>query len=353
MRISASIYARNAPGDAAGLESTVRELDAHGVDYLHVDCADDPAVFEDIRRIRGISRTPIDLHLITPDPAPYFRPIRELGVELVSVQAETLRAPWAVPEDLAGRTGWAFTARTPLEAFGRQPGRPAFALLMATTPGRSGGRFDAANFRRIRAFRRRYPGVPLHVDGGVDQEVGFILRNQGVRTAVSGSFLMGRLGPRMVALQRAVPSGGEGPSAEGHSGRFRVADFMWQPDELPLLPWPDDDAGRPDFAALLRAIEDGAMGFALLRRPNGRLAGLVSNADVRRGLLARLDDLNRVRPDALINPTPFCARADWRVPELLEAVQACPFPVGYCPVLDDRDRLAGALLFHHLIKGEA
>ncbi len=425
MKISASIYARASVGDARTLEATVRALDAHRVDYLHVDCADDPAVFEDIRRIRTWSTTPIDLHLIAADPRPYYPLLRELNVELVSVQAENLQQPLAPPADLAPRFGWACTADTPIEAFaewqeqlnGGKSGQTAsgFVLFMATTPGKSGGRFDARTFRRIRDFRRRFPGVPVHVDGGVDEEVGFILRNHGVRAAVTGSFILAQdpspypspggeygtrtgtsataaqqhgLGARLVALHKAEPladqayraqapdaqaSDAKAPDARdtdalgsgkpsvrtaAQSGsRFRVADFMLQTDELPLLPWPQENAAGtgplPDFAALLRCIETHALGFALLQKPDGRLAGLVSNADVRRALLRHLDDLNRVQVADCINPHPFCARSGQSVPELLRAVKACPFPVAYCPVLDAEDRLVGALPFNNLIKGEA
>ena len=157
-----------------------------------------------------------------------------------------------------------------------------------------------------------------------------------------------------------LPTGKSAVQASALAGsRFRVADFMLQADELPLLPWPQDatvEAGtdpQPDFAALLRCIETHALGFALLQKPNGRLAGLVSNADVRRALLRHLDDLNRTRVADCINPKPFCARCEQSVPELLRAVKACPFPVAYCPVLDAEDRLVGALPFNNLIKGEA
>jgi pentose-5-phosphate-3-epimerase len=465
MKISASIYARAAVGDVHGLEATVRALDAHRVDYLHVDCADDPAVFEDIRRIRSWSRTPIDLHLIAADPQPYFPLLRALDVELISIQAEQLEVPLSIPEDLAPRFGWACTSDTPIEAFAQwrrplgdterggndrshgatdQHGsdgpelQAGFVLFMATTPGKSGGRFDARTFRRIRDFRRRFPGVPIHVDGGVDEEVGFILRNHGVRAAVTGSFILAadpassasprsehaagqkaqsesaqvdpwsqQLGARLVALHKAAPMGAvhstdtagttagnmadrgadtgadtradRGPDkaaagsaevfatasaaaspAKGlaeHSsdGRFRVADFMLQADELPVLPWPETDRkdAQPSFAELLRCIEDHALGFALLQKPDGRLAGLVANADVRRALLQHLEDLNAVRVADCINPTPFCARSQQSVPKLLQAIKACPFPIAYCPVLDENDRLVGALPFNNLIKGEA
>jgi len=68
MKISASIYARpNTP-----LPTLIRELDEHGIDLYHIDCNDDPRVFDDIEKIRKISDKPIDLHIISNQPETYF-----------------------------------------------------------------------------------------------------------------------------------------------------------------------------------------------------------------------------------------------------------------------------------------
>ncbi|HLP19530.1 MAG TPA: hypothetical protein VK174_04485, partial [Chitinophagales bacterium] len=64
MKISASIYS----GKGKTPEQLVKELDAHGIDMLHVDCADNDKVFDDIAAIRKISSTPIDLHIISAEP---------------------------------------------------------------------------------------------------------------------------------------------------------------------------------------------------------------------------------------------------------------------------------------------
>ena len=45
MKISASIYSTT-----RDLEQVVRELDAHRIDLFHVDCNDDPKVFDDIAK---------------------------------------------------------------------------------------------------------------------------------------------------------------------------------------------------------------------------------------------------------------------------------------------------------------
>jgi ribulose-phosphate 3-epimerase len=346
MKISASLYAQ--PG--ADLESTVRSLDAHRVDYLHLDCRDDASVFDDARKVRRISRTPLDLHLISARPLPYLDRVRELDVELFSVQHENLEGGLELPEDLLPRFGLALTASSSLDVLEPWRDRMRFVLFMATTPGRSGGVFDRGIFRRIRDCQRRFPGLRIHVDGGVDEEVSFILRNLGVYAAVSGSFLLGPqqgegpLGARMLRLLH----GGLSPASAGLEGRFRVRDFMLERDEIPLL-----QPGQTRLPDILEAIEAGQRGFVLLEDRDHHLRGLISNADVRRGLLRHLDDLNRVGLQDVINTRPVVARTEDRIADLLLRIQACPFPLGFMPVLDSEDRLAGALQFNQLIKGES
>jgi len=64
MRISASIYA-NRKDD---IVTAAKELERHHVDMLHIDCNDDPSVFDDINCLKAYITLPLDLHLITADP---------------------------------------------------------------------------------------------------------------------------------------------------------------------------------------------------------------------------------------------------------------------------------------------
>ena len=86
MKISASIYSN--PDKT--IEDLILELDSCHVDYFHVDCNDDLSVFDDIKRIRKISKTPIDLHIITDDPNKYFELIRIHKIEVVCFQIENV-----------------------------------------------------------------------------------------------------------------------------------------------------------------------------------------------------------------------------------------------------------------------
>ena len=123
---------------------------------------------------------------------------------------------------------------------------------------------------------------------------------------------------------------------------------MMERDEIPLL-----SSNGLQLPAILQSIEDFGMGFTLLEDQDQHIAGIVSNADVRKGLLKHLSDLNRVSLTDVINPHPVYAREEDTVADLLNRIKSCPFPIGYLPVLDQQDRISGALQFNNLIKGES
>jgi len=334
MKISASIYAN----PNRSLPELVKDLDAHQVDYFHVDSIDDPSVFEDIHHIRQLSQTPIDIHLITNRPAHYVPLLVGEGVEYVTFQYENLTGPDQLPEPEGYKQGLAIKSETPIEVFEAVKDKCQFVLFMATTPGMSGGRFQPENFQRIRSFVRKYPGVQVHVDGGVNDEVSFILRNMGVSAVVSGSFLVKSpsIGASMLQLK-----------APGVGSHYTVGDFM-----MPLQDTPRLREGHGTFLNALAFIEQYRMGLVVMQDEEGKLSGLITNADVRRGLLAHPEDFNKIQLSEVINRTPVYAHTQQTVSELLEMIKQIPFPVNYLPVVDEYHKVAGLITFMDLIKGE-
>ena len=334
MKISASIYA-NPERPVAEL---VRDLDQYAVDYFHIDCRDEMGVFDDIGQIRQISQTPIDLHLITAEPERYQSSLAQHELAYVTYQYETLAAPERLPQPLSYQQGVAITSQTPIEVFDAVQDRCSFVLFMTTVPGESGGKFRRENFQRIRQFMRRYPGVRVHVDGGVNAEVGFILRNMGVSLVVSGSYLVKSksIGASMLQLK-----------ADAVDSHYYVGDFM-----LDLVDTPTLVEGEATFLDALQVIERYGHGLVVITDGQGKLRGLITNADVRRGLLRHASDFNQIQLSEVINPQPLYARADQSVSELLQHIKQAPFPVSYLPVLDDGQKVVGLVAFYNLIKGE-
>lgn len=333
MKISASIYSdKKRP-----LQEVIDDLVQHKVDLLHVDCNDDLQVFDDIVAIRQWTQTPIDLHIITETPEKYFEPLRKVPVEYVTFQFEQLPEGFDLPDDIPGKKGLAIITPTSIDAFDYFP-HWDFILIMATVPGQSGGVFDALNFSKIRHFRNKFPDKSIHVDGGVNGEVSFVLRNMGVSSSVSGSYLFNApsIGHALMDLtKREMES------------TIQIKDFMIPIEESPVVL-----STELTLEKVLKTIEMGNLGFCLVADNDGILKGLISNADIRKGMLDNLENLNAMDPFSLINTEPFCLEEVKTVSQMMKSIRRCSFPISYLPIVDDAHRAKGIVTFVNLIKGE-
>ena len=334
MKISASIYSdKKRP-----LKEVIDDLSGHQIEVLHVDCNDDTGVFNDIKQIRTWCNIPIDLHIITDTPDKYFDLLKKHPVEYITFQYENLKEPLHIPNDIIGKKGIAITTPTDVEVFHGFE-EMDFILIMATIPGQSGGAFDQNNFSKIRKFRSKYPRKSIHVDGGVNAEVSFILRNMGVSLSVSGSYLFSgaSIGNSLMNLtQREIES------------TYCVGDFM-----TPIEEAPHTFIENATTKSILECVENGNMGFALIcNNENNKLYGIVSSADIRKALLRNIDHASLITPEQLINKTPISITQNATVIELLQKIKSCPFPIMYLPVTDHTNNAVGIVNFVHLIKGE-
>ncbi len=332
MKISASIYSqREKP-----LAEIVSQLSGHGVDMLHIDCRDTAETFDDIRTIRKLTDTPIDLHIIAAEPQKYFDLIRELQIEYVSLQYEDMGEVIAVPEWPGTRFGLAIKSQTSVDVLDKAKGY-SYVMLMCTTPGMSGGIFQKENFNRIIELKHLYPHLKIQIDGGVNDEVAYILRLLGVDSIVSGSFLLNHfsIGSGMLSFYKK-PAGGD----------FLVRDFMMPASYLPVLQERD-----LSFAGVLQTIEEYKQGFVLIVDENRVLKGLISNADLRRGLLKQLPDLTDVDALRMVNRTPVSISDQATLGQMLTKIDALNFIILFLPVVDGNGILQGAVLLNNLTRG--
>jgi pentose-5-phosphate-3-epimerase/CBS domain-containing protein len=343
MKISASVYSNK----EKALEDLVRELDAHEIDMLHVDCIDDEKVFDDIARIRKISKTPVDLHIISSSPEKYLAKIEELQIEYVSFQYENLKSIPALPKNTKTQFGLSITSATSIDDLDKLKVLPigedlggacfSFVMMMATVPGKSGGEFNRESFQRIIEFKNRFPKISVHVDGGVNDEIAYILRLLGVHAVVSGSYLMNHdsLSAGMLSFHKA----------KKEHNNFRVSEFATPVKYLPVL-----KTSSLNFKQILETIEQYAMGFVLITDEQGKLTGVVSNADVRRGLLKNLNDLNNVNAETVINAKPVRIGEGATVSDIIRLLNRLNFIVLFLPVVDEQNILKGAVLLNNLTR---
>jgi CBS domain-containing protein len=159
----------------------------------------------------------------------------------------------------------------------------------------------------------------------------------GVDSIVSGSFLLNHytIGSGMLSFYK-TPAGGD----------FLVKDFMVRASYLPVLTEQD-----LTFSKVLLTIEDYKQGFVLIVDEGSYLKGLISNADLRRGLLKQMPNLSDIDVRQMINKAPVNINENATLGQMLTKIDTLNFIILFLPVVDGHGKLQGAVLLNTLTKG--
>ncbi|MGB1248022.1 MAG: hypothetical protein ACPG4Z_03995 [Chitinophagales bacterium] len=332
MKISASLYATS----QQDLPSLIHELDELHIDCFHIDCFDAnfDKIAKDLSAIRKLSDTLIDFHAVASSTEKYIALAKEYNIEKLTFQYENLEVDFPKIPNRSFDLGLSIVSDTNLDVVENLKKDIDFLLLMTTIPGKSGGKFNTSNFTKIRDAKRRFPHLKIHVDGGINAEISFILRMLGVDSAVSGSFLVNHQN-----LAKALAD------LRFHATKsdFCVADYMIMPDGLPVL-----DIEKTNFAEGLKVMDDYGLGFLLLER-NGKFVGVCSNADLRKGILKNVSDMQATSLEDIVNFSPLTLAKKSTTIEMIDLLEKTNFPILFLPIIDDEKQLAGALTFNKLI----
>ena len=337
MKISASIYSNK----DMSLKALVNELDSVKIDMLHIDFNDEKTeinkIENDIKEIRKISSTPLDLHIISKNPSKYDDFIKRNKIEFVTYQIENINEEFSISEINQTSFGIAITSNTDFKLFKNYEKFCDFILLMTTTPGESGGSFNHINFKKIRDFKNFFPSKRVYVDGGVNDEIAFILRILGVSSVVSGSFLVKNNIPKsLLKLRSSVIN-----------SKLKIKEFMISRDESPIVTF------NSSLLETLVKIEDYNFGFTLVEDENKKFIGIVSMADIRKYIINNQSINLKENIKNVINKNPIVIYDDDDINKMLETTQNREFLISFIPVLNKKNEIVGCVTFFNLINSES
>jgi ribulose-phosphate 3-epimerase len=188
--------------DFARLGEQIREAEAAGVDWIHLDVMDGrfvpnltfgPLVVEAIRKVTAL---PLDVHLMIVEPERYIADFARAGADWITVHHEaTPHAHRAVQQikELGKKAGLAINPGTPLEALLHLLPELDLALLMSVNPGFGGQKYIPASTERIcrlSGLRQHLnPACLIQVDGGIKPENVAEVFRAGADVVVVGSAL--------------------------------------------------------------------------------------------------------------------------------------------------------------------
>lgn len=190
--------------DFARLGEQVREAEAGGADYIHVDVMDGhfvphitlgPEIIDAVNRSTSL---PLDVHLMVEHPESYFEGFVAAGADILTIHYEAvphLHRQLTTIRDLGARAGLAINPATPIYAVEEALPFIDLLLVMSVNPGFGGQSFIPTSLPKLRRLRRmideRRYHIELEVDGGIGPDTAEQVVAAGARVLVAGSAVYG------------------------------------------------------------------------------------------------------------------------------------------------------------------
>jgi ribulose-phosphate 3-epimerase len=200
MLISPSILS----ADMGNLADAVRQSEAAGADWIHVDVMDGRFVpnitigIPVVAALKKCTRLPLDVHLMIVEPERYVDDFVKAGAGILVVQAEAtyhLHRTLEAIREAGARAGVALNPATPVSAIEYVLEQLDLILIMTVEPGFGGQEFIPAMLPKVtqaaRLVEERRLAVDIQVDGGINKETIGAAAKAGANSFVSGTGVFG------------------------------------------------------------------------------------------------------------------------------------------------------------------
>ncbi|MGD6803631.1 ribulose-phosphate 3-epimerase [Rossellomorea vietnamensis] len=186
--------------DFANLANEIKDVEAGGADYIHVDVMDGhfvpnitlgPMIVD---AIRPVTTLPLDVHLMIDNPDQYIEAFADAGSDYITVHAEAtphLHRTIQLIRSKGIKAGAVLNPGTPVEMIKHVIADLDMVLLMTVNPGFGGQSFIQSvvpKIREVRALAERFnPSLEIEVDGGINTETAKLCADAGADVFVAGS----------------------------------------------------------------------------------------------------------------------------------------------------------------------
>jgi ribulose-phosphate 3-epimerase len=191
--------------DFSRLGDEVREVEEAGADLIHVDVMDGHFVpnisvgLPVVRALKGVTRLPLDVHLMIEEPERYIEEFVKAGASILSFHLEASKHLHRTIErirELGVMVGVALNPGTPLGMLEEVVGEVDLVVLMSVDPGFGGQAFIRSSLDKIRRLkdwllRLGLERVLIEVDGGIKLDNIREVAQAGADILVSGSGIFG------------------------------------------------------------------------------------------------------------------------------------------------------------------
>jgi ribulose-phosphate 3-epimerase len=186
--------------DFARLGAHVREAEAGGADWIHVDVMDGhfvppltigPLV---VSALRPVTRLPLDVHLMIENPERHVADFAKAGADRITVHVEAcphLHRNIQQIKELGVKAGVTLNPGTPLSVLTEVLPMVDLVLIMSVNPGYGGQAYIPTSTVKVAQLRRMLDDLgsaaELEIDGGVNLHTAAEIVQAGASVLVAGS----------------------------------------------------------------------------------------------------------------------------------------------------------------------